>query len=519
MRTCVNAFHVKAHELKCQIKHSPKRQHGLGESDGEGTERDWDSKRHLVPAGRSSSPAARLQMLSSQSQHYAHRLRIRLPILLETRYRRARTNLAYYTQRLAELRDQASLQDHKDGEIDIIAIRSNSELAQLAQEQVKYFETKQEIATKEADHINIYLLISKQEDTEREIAKSAAVFRPALQTKLNECNLKLSSLLAKYRYNRTDWGKETNLRAEWHRRNGNEKIYNAIKKVAESKIKSGGVFTRKQNKLYELLGEYNYSSSEWDPEDPESRYGLYEKETTLKNLEETLKSIFGFVYARSVELRLLKKGISGQKETNILQEAVTKRSQLVSEQLERFNTLVRSLPEGDRIELSLDMFQTPSTSNSDQEGALERVLWKFQQLKDRFMKSHRLLNWLQQRSIAFELFSRLKINNRKLIITCWDDYCTILHLQQAKNLRDVYSQDDQNAIQGCTSILVQILKPIHSTLFPDSNAIPEFSSSLDLSLNSSEDEGSETFSDDDIQEFYDCDLIDDAAWAQLELLY
>ncbi|KAF8451450.1 hypothetical protein BGX38DRAFT_1071313, partial [Terfezia claveryi] len=48
----LNAFYIYAHELPCQMKYGPRQTVNWGLSDGEGNERDWSDKRHLVGPGR-----------------------------------------------------------------------------------------------------------------------------------------------------------------------------------------------------------------------------------------------------------------------------------------------------------------------------------------------------------------------------------------------------------------------------------------------------------------------------------
>lgn len=86
----VNAMHVYGHPLSCQVLRGPKRQVGFGETDGEGNERDWSSKIHLVASGRCSSAARKRQALDAQSRYRNRQLVEKLPEYLWKRFKRAR---------------------------------------------------------------------------------------------------------------------------------------------------------------------------------------------------------------------------------------------------------------------------------------------------------------------------------------------------------------------------------------------------------------------------------------------
>jgi hypothetical protein len=58
--------------MYCQVVNGPRRADGFGRSDGEGQERDWSGKLHLVTAGRSCGAETRRQMLDRQSRHFVN---------------------------------------------------------------------------------------------------------------------------------------------------------------------------------------------------------------------------------------------------------------------------------------------------------------------------------------------------------------------------------------------------------------------------------------------------------------
>ena len=89
IRLSLNAFHAYSHELNCQLGWSPRRLEGLGLSDGEGNERDWAAKRHLVSVGRCTGSLNRITLIEQQSLRMAETLRQSLFQTLHRRYWKA----------------------------------------------------------------------------------------------------------------------------------------------------------------------------------------------------------------------------------------------------------------------------------------------------------------------------------------------------------------------------------------------------------------------------------------------
>lgn len=65
----MNAFHQYSHSLSCQLQWGPSRIQYLGLGDGEGVERDWSSKSHLVSMCRVSSAQLREALLNAQTKY------------------------------------------------------------------------------------------------------------------------------------------------------------------------------------------------------------------------------------------------------------------------------------------------------------------------------------------------------------------------------------------------------------------------------------------------------------------
>ena len=95
VQVCLNAFHAYSYELKCQLLWSPIYTKGLGLTDGEGNERDWLSKDHLVAAGCISTVSHWVYLLEMQSMCFAI-----------TKRRSIFTDLLWRLKRAQEAEDQ-----------------------------------------------------------------------------------------------------------------------------------------------------------------------------------------------------------------------------------------------------------------------------------------------------------------------------------------------------------------------------------------------------------------------------
>jgi hypothetical protein len=102
-RVAINAMHVYGHPLTCQVTRAPRRQIGFGWSDGETAERDWSSKRHLVPGGKVSSSARRRQILDAHSRNRNEKMIVNLPTYLSKRLRTAKARVVQYRKELQSI--------------------------------------------------------------------------------------------------------------------------------------------------------------------------------------------------------------------------------------------------------------------------------------------------------------------------------------------------------------------------------------------------------------------------------
>ena len=156
----VNAFHIKAHELMCRILWGPRRAVGFGESDGEGCERDWSDKAHLVASGRSSNSAERTQILSAQSQHYATRMRIALPRLLDGKLQKARKNLTKFVTNREEIRSTV-----------LPGMLSDDVISKQAELQVTFFKGRRITAREQREEKEIYKALVREKEVLDRIAR------------------------------------------------------------------------------------------------------------------------------------------------------------------------------------------------------------------------------------------------------------------------------------------------------------------------------------------------------------
>ncbi|KAK6532604.1 hypothetical protein TWF281_006786 [Arthrobotrys megalospora] len=490
MRTCVNAFHIKAHELKCQIKYGPRRQKGLGESDGEGNERDWDSKRHLVVSGRSANSLERMQMLSAQSYHYAHRNRVQLGRLLNGRYHRASKNLQIFSNRLHELQQKAAGQNFQDGGVKIDLINNERQLQNCADEQVSYLENVRVAKMREAEYANIYQKIVEEEELEVEIEASGGNRNNGLRTHLRQCRSELNALLQRSRFKRQDWAPESELRIKYQRKIADLSIFKAIKQRAEvSSDAPPAVLTRFTNQQENLLSMHNYTYKDWDPANPKSHYARFAMQELVFSLETILKSLLGAVFSHSVNLRILRTKISGQKEAGTVQESISKNTANIAAFIKEFNALAKTLPPKHRVQLPSNFaaIQTGVASSPNLSSATEQTLWKFQILRDRVLDEPpsvglnwsisqilleavdcyirkcraeeeirliqlevgRLIQWLKTRSRAIESLLTDPLSRTRLFQDlCWSDACTIFHIRNADLLPQLLDPADSQKLNG-----------------------------------------------------------------------
>lgn len=102
----VNTFHVFGHPLECRITRGPRNTTGIGYTDGEQCERDWASKRHLVPGGKHSSSQRRRQILDAQSRRRNILIVMRLPKILSERYKLASSRMLTFASKLRYLHEK-----------------------------------------------------------------------------------------------------------------------------------------------------------------------------------------------------------------------------------------------------------------------------------------------------------------------------------------------------------------------------------------------------------------------------
>src|SRR2546430_1377774 len=152
VKVSLNAFHAYAHEMRCQVGWGPLRQESLGRSDGEGNERDWSSKAHLVVAGRISSAKHRQMMLEHQSLWFARFLRQTSFHDIKRRYDRAMTEERKCQAHLDEISKH-----HENGKWGTCDNMEDSLIEQM-RGQRQWFETKETIQ-QTYDRLNPYINI------------------------------------------------------------------------------------------------------------------------------------------------------------------------------------------------------------------------------------------------------------------------------------------------------------------------------------------------------------------------
>ncbi|KAG2744422.1 hypothetical protein P692DRAFT_201808444 [Suillus brevipes Sb2] len=88
LRFATTAMHAYGHEWACQLEYNPRMSHGLGLSDGEGTERLWSRLVRLIEIQRSSSRQRRLWLLDRQAAAIGLEMRADLGDWIKRRLKR-----------------------------------------------------------------------------------------------------------------------------------------------------------------------------------------------------------------------------------------------------------------------------------------------------------------------------------------------------------------------------------------------------------------------------------------------
>lgn len=349
--------------MQCQFKYGPRRALNWGLSDGEGNERDWAEKRHLIAAGRCSSAERRRQLLDAQSLYSAMQKRLELPLVLLRRFKRverlqnsldAALNVIFNTP--IELAG-----DNEDNEFswDQDFIRAQIE----SQENIwRYWKVE---AERKKEYQEVFDSLKREETEERRLLNDRGDSdTEADHSRFPELIERTNQLLLKHGQTREDWKTGGPLRLLFEKEKTTaEKAYNALtkEKDLEKQIKSQRLkVMRHHEKLKKWLDNAEHKlvmlRTESDRlialdhtrrEDWEPGSALWDRltaDTVFSKLEDTRQQLFVQIIRRAIELRNLYSRISGQKESTMVIKAVHRRFPAIKKLVGKYNELALSLP-------------------------------------------------------------------------------------------------------------------------------------------------------------------------------
>lgn len=409
----LNVFHNYAHDLGCQIGYGPRRTLGFGLSDGEGNERDWSSKRHLVAAGRCSSTPRRAQILNTQSMKSALTKRLLLPQSLRLRYERT-------LKLIGKL--ETVLETAFTRPLEIGAGRQIEWGREFLQEQIEsqrsVFRDWKSPSNKRKELQEVYDALRAEIEEKKRLANEtlstpSTRSRQGIQVRreLPELMSTTENLLRKHHQSRADWSVGGSLWGLFEQEKRDVVIvFEAIKKELElselievERRKPGaedptiqqwlnsaqirlGFLKEESDRLLRL---YNLSRAElapgtvaWDQLNCEHIYDM---------LTEIRSQIFIQVSRRGLELRNLRSRVMGQKNSQVVSKALKTRYPAIQKLVARYNDIASKLPPNASviplnpnelsIYVSLDSAQ-PGEEPYLKQDALFHLSWRLQGLSE-----------------------------------------------------------------------------------------------------------------------------------------
>jgi hypothetical protein len=418
----VNAFHVHGHPLSCQITRSPRRMPGFGWSDGEHSERDWSSKRHLVAGGQVSSSARRRQILDAQSRRRNAKLIVELPIVLTKRLRAAHTRGTRAHEELLSLFRTTLTVNQHDGSSTIIPW-SFEFLDRQIDSQKQFFEKSRDRAKDKATNLKIFTALKKERDLEKKLnaeyekcdgdrnkAMSQKTWVETGATRLYPERIAATDkLLAAAEQTRADWNPDGTLWKSFTKSNNPAfKVYLSVereRKIAKSITQfiennaaesfpagSSGAKWLNQQRIdlerlqlatSEQIRKYNFQYE--DHVLGSANWTRFKTEEIKEELEVILHDLMVLSATRTAELKALHSRVSGQKEARPLMISLYKRYPAIESLVKKFNNTASELPHPNRVAvLSTAAFMPridPDTG--DPLEASEEALWNVE-----FIQAH-----------------------------------------------------------------------------------------------------------------------------------
>jgi hypothetical protein len=384
-RVAINAMHVYGHPLTCQITRAPRRQVGFGWSDGETAERDWASKRHLVPGGKVSTSVRRRQILDAHSRNRNEKMIVNLPAYLSKRLRTAKERVVQYRNELESIFKTPLTVNLYDGSTTIPW--SLEFLDEQITSQKLFFEKVRDRKKEKKRNLKIFTALKKERDLEdalkRDQEKSG--FDPSLKAMSNKAWVKSSTtrsypqlveevdkLLKAAGQTRADWDREGELWKSFAKTKDPEyEVYQSVDREAnlsetinEFRRKNADPTTgqlitgspaaiwveqqivnleRLRMTTVQKLQKYHFSND--DHCVGSANWKRFKTEELNEKLELILHELMGQTAKRTAELKALHTQASGQSEARPLLASLYQKYPTIVALVKEFNHTASQLPD------------------------------------------------------------------------------------------------------------------------------------------------------------------------------
>ncbi|RPA72508.1 hypothetical protein BJ508DRAFT_314699 [Ascobolus immersus RN42] len=385
IRVAVNKFHGYAHEYKCHETWGAVQTAGIGDSDGEGTERVWALLRTIIVSGRDSTKANRKLFIENLALAIAEKKRADCSTSIIRRYVNCVKRLRGHQARLKAAFSTPLTDKAKGGET--VHITEELLRAEHTSQRNYFSSTGSLLSTK-------YLEIYKSLQSERDLKERIEAFNTEYTSKgstfkvgdalhsreatakgltdaaLFELHERNEALLRKHHQAREEWdiGKERDrLAARWA--HPNKDIYDVVlaEKVAyeemhggdniESKAELKRSYDTAHRKTDALLSVRGQTRAAWFSPDS-ILWAQYHDQDTLFKLEQTYQKLVQAAGARAMKHRQLHSQSNGNKVSKKIVDQLFKHTPVMQGLVKTFNELGSKLSPGLKPPtLQLDAFK------------------------------------------------------------------------------------------------------------------------------------------------------------------
>jgi hypothetical protein len=359
--------------MYCQVINGPRRAEGFGRTDGEGQERDWSSKRHLVAPGRSCGAETRRQMLDRQTQHYVTGKLIGLPLHLVELWNRAASVHKAAADTLNGFIDGPALEFRSmQGEI-VRVDWSLDFVAEQASNEIEFFKSISHGKSAAKGNKEIFQALKVERAFEQKLEKtplnegSSEHVRNRWLKDLPEKKNRTDAILNKYGQTREEWSENSH---RWIEALEDSKpvpgaeIFRAVEaeRCYEQKLRptlqERGVhvnnylrkdrgYQRLRAKTKGILKKNKVNRAQWEV--GSNNYNLHKRREVVNKLQEILADILQQVTSRAVELKSVHSRVHGQNQSNPILKSLYGRFPKLKVLIDSFNQKLRDLPCDPRI--------------------------------------------------------------------------------------------------------------------------------------------------------------------------